>query len=247
MIWYASDLHLVGAKPFPWGPGDADGLLILAGDICELAFPEVWLPFMMRMGSLYSRVVWLAGNHEWWRGSDHLAEATQFLLDSAAPNVDFVPVRERIEWKGTTILTATLWTKLSACGRDYALSDPRGDVLMRKGWTVEDWENEHRASVEWLNSELALGDALVVSHHAPLIRHVSDPKYPIDARAEIFGSDVLPLLESPPSVWIYGHTHWRTEFQWNDTRVLSNPLGHDKERYGWSGPACVSTDRSLLL
>jgi Icc-related predicted phosphoesterase len=100
---------------------------------------------------------------------------------------------------------------------------------------------EWRIEQEYLHeNDQETEDLLVVSHHAPLIKECCDPRYlPIDRKTGqidrmkwvnyCFATDLGNLIQFlAPQAWIFGHTHYRTAFDYHGTVVASNPVGRLK-------------------
>ena len=88
----------------------------------------------------------------------------------------------------------------------------------------------HISSVKYL-SETILPGSIVVSHHAPLINTLDTPTSDKDfigsPASSAFESNLQHLFQdSDPSLWIFGHTHFSTDFQFHKTRVFSHQVGY---------------------
>ena len=82
----------------------------------------------------------------------------------------------------------------------------------------------HLKSVNFLKRELKPG-AIVLSHHAPLLERICDPRWTDNEINSCFSTDLTDLVKTS-SVWAFGHTHWPCDFKIENTRVVSNPLGY---------------------
>jgi hypothetical protein len=106
----------------------------------------------------------------------------------------------------------------------------------------------HTEAVRFLHEALACASAeqrkcIVLTHHAPLTRGASFPHHeeihPIHKhRHPIHTAFATPLddmfekhIALHDSAWIFGHTHWRCDFTFNKTRILSNPLGYPQDQH----------------
>lgn len=74
--------------------------------------------------------------------------------------------------------------------------------------------------------------AIVVTHHAPLTKGVSDPKYENSTNEwtrqlnMAFGTDLSHLMGPPVIAWFFGHTHFSSRQCCRNTIVASNQLGY---------------------
>ena len=86
-------------------------------------------------------------------------------------------------------------------------------------------------------------EVIVVSHHAPLITGICHPRYlPKDKKTGkldrcaygnyAFSSDLERLLGDPIVAWIFGHTHYRVQYQHpSGTIIAQNHLGYVSKPY----------------
>lgn len=93
----------------------------------------------------------------------------------------------------------------------------------------------------WLRSELSRSTekAIVVTHHAPRVNRVADPKYG-RLRRHLFGSNALETMPREKIyAWIFGHTHWSMDEMDGDVRLCNNPMGNATEvrtpQWPWKG------------
>lgn len=204
-------------------PGDAD-VLVLAGDIdVEREALEAVRIITNAVAPL--PVVWVHGNHEYYRGTrQRMIEETK-RLQRTQTNLHFLD-KEIVELAGRRILGTTLW-----------YPDPT-----RHNWS--DYAHIHNFWAwggseaglcrDFIRENLTTGD-IVVTHMLPsaLCLH---PNYIGDPDNVYFIHDMTDLiLEREPALWVHGHTHACRDVQIGNTRVVCNPMGYPNETLGSSG------------
>lgn len=247
-LWILSDLH---RDYKPWWPDavpPAD-VCVVAGDVGEgLAKSLRWLQETI---GRWMPVVFVAGNHEFYKGSivEDFLEA-RALVD-ACPDVH--PLEdESVVIDGVRFLGSTLWTDYEVMtGREH------GDPALALTWAMKvayDRLNDHRKIAEvkipWtrftptharhrhLRSRAFLerafgepheGPTVVVTHHAPL-RECIAPRYASDTLSAAYASDMSAEISRwAPALWIHGHMHDSVDLRHAGTRVVCNPRGYGSE------------------
>lgn len=234
-IQVLSDLHLEACEGFgattdekiPFLPPGCD-VLVLAGDIhrgysgmpsfCDLDVP----------------VIYVAGNHEYYSAhvngmSIALAQCARYFgihyLDSSSVVID-----------GVRFLGTTLWTDFSLYqGRERESLDAArsgiydfSTIRTPSGFlTPEQTVIMHRVAREWLGEQLSTpfdGPTVVVTHHAPSALS-NEPRFEGSSLTPAFCSE-LTELAGLASVWIHGHCHNSSDYDWHGTRVVANPRGY---------------------
>jgi predicted phosphodiesterase len=227
-----SDLHLEFGGPVKIPETDAD-VVVLAGDI-----------HLGREGYRWARkqfpdkpVIYVLGNHEFYRHS--LPGLTELLKNETDGSHICLLENSAVEIQGYTFLGCTLWTDFQLTGTpvtamqvaEKGMSDyhtirfnPEHRLL-----GASDTVRLHAQSVAWLQEQLAACNparTVVVTHHAPSAlseapQHATSPLKPA------FASHLDALVKgSGVPLWIYGHTHYNTDFKIGSTRVLTNQRGY---------------------
>lgn len=139
-----------------------------------------------------------------------------------------------------TILGCTLWSAVAEDAREVVRLKVK-DFDKIDGWTVDDHNASHEADLTWLrhqaleiqmqNKSRAKGervrDILVVTHHAPSMKETSSPKNVSNPGSSAFATDLLGDASwSEVKAWVFGHTHFTTQFERNGIKVLSNQRGY---------------------
>lgn len=204
----------------------------------------------------FDRVFLVLGNHEFYNSSHaevlDLA-LTKLEHEPLLKGRLTVLHRRRVDLEDeVTILGCTLWSHIPPGSAREAVESRVKDIQRMDGWTVDQHNAEHEADVRWLNEQIALirsektdeaeesGAArrqrriVVVTHHAPCMRGSSDPRHTNNAWNSAFATNLLPekadsAYAAPLSdvqFWVFGHTHFSTEFERGGVRVVSNQRGY---------------------
>jgi Icc-related predicted phosphoesterase len=245
-IWALSDLHLEFGKPFTAAPpGDVD-VIVCAGDVLDKGVvPSIeWLAAYV---GPEVPGIFVAGNHEFYRGflADSIMAAN--ALRSRYPNIHFLDDRA-VVIGDVHFAGATLWT-------DFRLFNRNPETSM---WSAEKGMNDykrinlskkpfrkfkpihafrrHDASIKFLSESLGQADArkkVVVTHHAPSSRSIS--RYlRDDPLAPCYASDCEALIrEAEPDLWVHGHVHQRLDYTLGFTKIVCNPRGYPGEATGF--------------
>lgn len=246
-IWLFSDLHLEHTPLASLQPPEAD-ICVAAGDICDSGIiPSLeWLNANIAPSM---PVVFVAGNHEFYRSSivESLAAAKAVAADM--PRVHFLNNRS-IEIEGILFVGATLWTDqdlhnarlLSAF---FAKDSQIGMKDYKKiKWQKSPWQRltpsrtigMHRESRSFIARSLEAhqGKAVVVSHHAPSILSLSQEDGALMS-ASSYASNLDSMIEElKPTAWVHGHIHRSNRYRIGETDILSNPRGYGDAEKGTS-------------
>lgn len=247
-----SDLHLEINQQYPSFeiPVCANSL-ILAGDVGRLADYDRYLEFLQKQTERFEIVFLVLGNHEFYKESFTMGlEKAKQLEREPSLNGRLILLHQRrydIPDSHVTILGCTLWSKVPNEARDIVKSKIQ-DFRQIQDWTVDDHNAAHDADHAWLlreiqsiceeNQKLRKQDQprtiLVVTHHAPSLRKTSSPRNENNPWSCAFGTDLLSHTAVGVKVWVFGHTHYTTEFVYRGTNVVSNQreyvLGVDSEK-----------------
>jgi hypothetical protein len=248
-----SDLHLeFDSDFFPKNEEKAD-LLMLNGDICMPSYFEKgidspyyykalqFLNFFEFCSKEYENVLYISGNHEYYRGyidkiDDIIRDALKFL-----PNVHFLN-NQKWEKDGVTFLGGTLWT-------DVNHNNPITEQYLMNGmndFRLVNWKKDgyggrfrpsdaaalHRKTLKFFDEASAgLDNVVIMSHHAPSFMSVH-PKYHNETQMNYGYYSSLDgfIIERPQiKLWTHGHMHDCFDYNINDTRVVCNPRGYNDE------------------
>lgn len=236
-----SDLHIeFGKLTVPVLPNEGGTVCILAGDIGVAIRPDTYVPFVKKMAKRFSDVIYVLGNHEYYRGDydttfiaikNKLGQLTNVTVvgDEIAT---FVYEKEKV-----TIISTTLWTDMDNRNPLTMLAAVRGmndyHVITRMGGklTPEDTIAIHERVVGKLFEEIKYWKnmgwkVVVVTHHAPSCLSTA-MEYKDDVLNGAFRSNLeYKILDTNPNLWIHGHIHNSSDYMLDQTRVICNPRGY---------------------
>ncbi len=239
-----SDLHLEFA-PYALASTEAD-VIVLAGDIHVGVQGIQWAQDVFR----YTPVVYVAGNHEYYRQSysDHLDKMREAARGT---NVRFLE-NDAIEIDGVVFLGCTLWTDFKLFGdsrtamheAEAQMNDYRLIYLSApyRRLRPDDTLSLNTKSVDWLKQAIARHQdkpLVVVTHHAPSMLSVQD-RYKEDIVSAAFASPLDELVvTSRAKFWLHGHVHDAARYTIGETQVVCNPRGYPHETDGGFDPQLV--------
>lgn len=258
-IQLLSDLHLDIHADYPDMPETDADLIVLAGDICEGLLGITWAK--EQADRLQKPIIYLAGNHEYYRedGEQFDAKLKQSVQDH--PWVHVLQM-DHLDIGRYRILGTTLWTSFDLDGNGtrslsqwyawQAMADYRCIRWKDRSMTPEQTRLWHEAQCQWLEDQLKQAKqdgmtAIVVTHHAPHPRSIS-PQYANSRLNASFASDLSFLFGQPwsPPYWFHGHTHQSTDYLQDSTRVMANPRGYPEElssiSFDWDKVIVVNGD-----
>jgi len=194
--------------------------------------------FLSRVSLEFPHVIYVAGNHEFYRGKWN--ETIEVLRAECAryENIYFLECDTKVI-EDVTFTGGTLWTDcnkgdpltlhgLSGCMNDFGVitNDAAGFTKLRPIHTV----HRHEKTKGYIKNVLdnTEGKVVVVGHHAPsaLSVHVRFIRDTIMNGG--FYSDLSEFILDHPKIvlWTHGHMHDPWDYMIGDTRVVCNPRGY---------------------
>lgn len=239
--WIFSDLHLELDPNFPlMDIPDAD-VCLCAGDIFDGGIAASLL-FLRDYVAPYMPVVFVPGNHEYYRSSIKEALAIGYELAETCDDL-FMLNGDSVLIGGYRFIGATLWTDFDLYGEPRLamaiareeLNDYRRIKLSKtpfKKFTPQESQHLHRIATINIDNVYRSQPKLptvIVSHHAPSMMSVP-PQYLRDGLTPSFASRFeRRILEYEPLLWVHGHIHSPSDYRIGKTRVVCNPLGYPDE------------------
>jgi predicted phosphodiesterase len=239
-----SDLHLeINQQYSTYEVPVATNYLLLAGDIGRLADYDQYLAFLQVQTERFKLVFLILGNHEFYGESfDSALEKARRLEQEPCLNKRLVLLHQRrydIPDSDVTVLGCTLWSHVPDSSMDivhYKIQD----FQKIEDWTVDKHNAAHESDLAWMRAEVqSIHDShrmrpaefpkrviLVATHHAPAMRRTSSPQHARTPWSAAFGTDLLSLSWDGVHTWVFGHTHYSTEFEEKGIRVVSNQRGY---------------------
>jgi len=238
--WIFSDLHLEVDESFQLNIPAAD-VCLCAGDILDggVVASILWLGQYI---APHMPVVFVPGNHEFYRGAINEGLASGYKLAESFDNV-FLLNGDSAILDGYRFIGTTLWTDFNlhddprlamAIAKDE-LNDFRRIKLSKtpfKKFTPQDSRYLHHvAAIDIDNVYKSQPEmpTVIVSHHAPSMMSVPRP-FLRDGLTPSFASRFeYRILEYEPLLWVHGHIHSPSDYLIGATRVICNPWGYPGE------------------
>jgi predicted phosphodiesterase len=248
-IRIVSDLHLEawsGRNPetlaidfLPRDDRDAESILVLAGDISSS--PSQLIAFINTVMPRFANTIFIPGNHEWYRHeyyawNDEMRDRFTKYCNGLIFAIDAIGY---VELAGVRFIYTTLWGDGGHDAADNLLVD-RGlndfRLIRFEGerFTVQDMMREYKEQKAMLDEILKApfgGKTVVITHHLPSRRLVSERFWPGDGSDGINGGfvgdcDDILAYDHAPNLWIFGHTHDTVDMLLWKTRCVANPAGY---------------------
>lgn len=260
-----SDLHLNFSKfEVPVSPEDTDTVLILAGDVCEIAHgKESYREFFQDVTDRFKLVLYVFGNHEYYDTS-YIRAYDQFMRECGHLDRLKVLDMDTLDLEGVRFIGATLWSDFNNAN-PLVMQDARSFMsdysLIRVGNHAEPYKRrlepldtlkEHQVMKPWIFEQViqARLDGLkpvVITHHHPSFESVPE-KFKANGLNGCYCSDLVDdVFDNGPDLWVCGHIHEKVDYLINKTRVLCNPRGYHvkKQRGAWDED--TSFDENLAV
>jgi predicted phosphodiesterase len=193
-------------------------VVVVAGDLCCADFLSYAIETLCGQ---YREVVYVTGNHEYYRASAGQVHDLLGSLRSALGNFHWLQ-NSTVELAGVRFAGTTLWFRDDP--ENVAYEEMLSDFqLIRdfKPWVYR----ENARALEFLQTEAPLAD-VVVTHHLPSKQSIA-PQFENDPLNRFFLCDVDDLIQrAGPALWVHGHTHVSVDTHVGRTRIVCNPLGY---------------------
>ena len=238
-LYVISDLHTDVCRfkfTFPDPMPDYD-VAVIAGDVCEDMVKAVkWLGASPLRGK---PIIYVAGNHEFYgeKMDTNRVKAAKIANDHGVTILQ----DSHVDIDGVRFIGATLWTDFRLAGDAHQLpamwtaeenmNDYRRIRLAQHNYRVlraKDTLAEFTTSRDYIERTLlqTAHPAVVVTHHGPSLRSVNTERYGNTLLNAAYCSDMEHIAQKA-TLWIHGHTHFCTQYQIGDCRVVSNCRGYE--------------------
>lgn len=229
-----SDLHLESRGRFGnqtdyvLGPildsRDSCENLIIAGDLCTVFKPDVYRDVLTRLCSEYKNVVYVLGNHCYYKSNRHKTVTVMRAIEDVLDNLYWLDC-EDITIDGAKIFGDTFWFPRTLKGE--SMQDDFSDFRFIEG--AKDFIYEHHdTAVRGLKSRAGKVD-IVVTHHGPSLKSIHPKFYHYDSNMFFCNNYEDLIREVNPKVWVHGHVHSNWSYFVGQTNVVVNPYGYPGE------------------
>ena len=179
--------------------------------------------------------MYVPGNHEYYGG--HLQNTLTRMRRTAEGTQVRVLDGEAITLGPVRFLAATLWTDFQIM-RDPQRAQREAEAHMTDYRRIKaaayrplratDLRAAHFDARRFLERSLQQpfdGPTVVISHHAPSPRSISN-RWRSSHLNAAYASDLELLMGREVALWVHGHTHDSLDYSVRDTRVVCNPRGY---------------------
>ena len=207
--------------------------------------------FYKRCSFQFPHVIYIMGNHEFYHGKFYAA--VDYMRDECAkyPNVYMLEQDTKII-NDVVFVGGTLWTNMNK--RDpltmHAMKDMMNDFRIVRNDQREyaamsalDVAIRHDKTLGYIKlivQEHKDKKCVVVGHHAPSFKSVSEQYASQTLMNGGYASDLSEFIMDHPQIklWTHGHMHQPFDYVIGETRVVCNPRGYENDGYseqsGWN-------------
>ncbi len=192
-------------------------VLVIAGDLCT---QKALCSATMHLAESGREIIYVVGNHEYYGQTPHrVIEATLLATTSQHQNFHWLH-NNTIEIEGVKFLGTPMWHKFND------ILDIQDALMMNDMGNIKDFATFVPKENAYADRLIRNSDVdVIVTHHMPSKKCV-DPFYAGSPLNKFFLHPILEELKTPPKLWLYGHTHTRTNQTIGTTRVVCNPMGY---------------------
>jgi len=225
-IRIVSDTHLEFYSDNGWSFIDklklnATDVLIIAGDFSLFTSPLIVFEQLKTLCAAYKHVLYVTGNHEFYRSSPslvykHLSEICSKLsnfhwLDNSIIEIDNLKFGGTTLWFKETPYTDTLRHEIN----DFNL------IKNFNPWVY----SENTKSIAFIKRNVSSLDVMI-THHLPSQKSVAR-RFANNRLNCFFLCDVEEYIhDSNLKLWVHGHTHDSFDYKINNTHIICNPYGY---------------------
>jgi len=200
-------------------------ILVLAGDVTMARFYETLEHVFRPLTAKYRQIIYLPGNHEYYRSSPRQVTHNLARLAWDFPTVH-VLLNRAVTIEGQKFFGGTMWFPMDPAVAGYHKRSMNDFHLIED---FEPWVYEESARFQEAAQAEIDEHTVIVTHHLPAPQSIA-PRYKGSALNAFFLCDMTALiLERKPRLWIHGHTHYRADYVLGKTRIVCNPLGYPGE------------------
>lgn len=206
-----------------------NNILCLLGDIGDPR-TEVYVLFIKWCSENFKKVLFVAGNHEYYGLDIYSGELLLEEIFSMFDNVYFLN-NSVFEYNNILFLGTTLWTYVPPILEEkidnYNSSFKKIEELNSKKCNILHFQN-----LEFLNEYIQnFKDKYIIfvlSHHAPIMNNTTHWRQEAKLENYAYACDLSTYIEKV-SYWAYGHTHYNNTnniYYYNNIPLISNQRGN---------------------
>jgi predicted phosphohydrolase len=237
LLQIASDLHIEYKNdevpdPFLYIKPTAD-ILVLAGDIGSFYKIEQLITFLTLLCSKFKSVLYIPGNHEYYRIDGYEEKNLDVLLDDfvlATKNLEnfYIMNRKSLQIEDICIVGCTLWSQPIIELPKYMVRIKYMDTRLYSTKHKEDLIFIKKAITYCKEKQLKL---VVITHHAPTFDVTRSFSYKKKSFSSLYASNLNYLLtKEKVHTWICGHVHVNFDYITSEgTHLVGNQYGKPKD------------------
>ena len=209
-------------------------VLILSGDIGSLYKFDQLIEFLKKLSSMYKKIIYVPGNHEFYTLKDIPGVSFGILLRRLYSLEDIIPNliilnRKSIIMKDYCLIGCILW---SNCPEDEEF--PRYRVKIH-GFNKNKYNKFNKEDIKYIESILRYCKSknlkpIVITHYPPTSELLNE-KYKKEKFRYLYCNNLDDMLTNNKiHTWICGHVHWCFDkYSKNGTRLVGNQKGKSKD------------------
>jgi Icc-related predicted phosphoesterase len=229
-LYTVSDIHLeFSVEPvqllttFP----NAD-ILVLPGDIGNATLNLIDMKnFLYKAKEKYSDVVFIAGNHEFYKCKYDRNKVINNLRQIAKETKTHFLHRESKVVQGIEFVGATLWSLIDneTCND---INDFRQEVFKSQIQYVAEFIDDFRFLQNTLDTPSEY-PRVVLTHHLPTSRLINKRFCNYPGNSAFYTNILDDINLKGVNYWFCGHTHEYGKLEYTNTEFIVNPLGYPGE------------------
>jgi predicted phosphodiesterase len=213
-------------------------LLIIAGDLGHIFGQNT--AFLYYLNKLYHDIVFVHGNHDLYNVHKDSTKTTKVRINALKSFCNTVGIHfldgETVEINGVKIGgTCSFWddsfyqmltgTILSQENMVYLYKKSLNDARFIRDFDPVKFQKEQFGKLSSIDPV-----DIMVTHYAPVIPPNLKREYATSHITTFYYADKRSeVVRIDPKFWIFGHTHDKMEFNYNNTTFLCNPVGYPME------------------
>lgn len=243
-----SDLHLEFADlEIPVLENENKMVFVLAGDIALASYSETYVNFINEMCERHKEVIWIMGNHEYYK--NYIEEAMSEINGNFVPRPSNLSILESgvVVVENVAFICATLWTDYN--NRDpltmIASADYMNDhkQIYKNGpgvYPVKGYDpvflpedalvihKKHRREIfEHAKALTNVRKKVLVTHHGFSSLSIADQyKNEKELNGAFISEMSNEIIDAGFDMAHHGHSHSSFDYMLGDCRVITNPRGY---------------------